>query len=812
MDLQEAIIHALDGNALLFLGSGFSIGATKGDSTGFKGAWKLANDLQEQCGIPENERSSDLGQASEVFQSLMSEHELVNYLIHEYTAVDITSSQKIVGSVKWKRIYTTNYDNVIELAYQYNKRTIKSCILSQKPSTFKDKSDLCIHLNGRIEGLTLDKLNNEFKLTNKSYLTEEFRKSDWLSLFRTDLLTANAIIFIGYSMQYDLDIQRLVSSLDGTKEKTFFIMREGESSVNQLLVKKYGKPCPIGTDGFASEIENIRKTYSPTPLKLSNYLCFKKQPLVKDPISIKDSDVFNFLTQGEYDSSSVYFSSISPSDYSYCIRRTKLKYVFDRIEAGEQNCLIHSSLGNGKTIFVDALSSMLANKGYRVFRFYRYMATYASELESICKEHGKTVIVFENYSSCFENLKVFQQLRSDQILILTERSFVNEANYDTICSMFGEFSCTDINILDDEEVDALVNLLTDYGFWTILKGTSKNASFITEKCHRNLRNVILQILQSPEIIKRFKTIVDRVRSKEGYYEAIIFMLISSVSQIRIGIEELAEAIDIDQINSPRFKSDPIVREFIDFDNNKIRNKSSLLSQSLLSQIFNTDIVVDTMIRIMRNLNNYGSGKIAKGVMRRLMTFTNVQCILNEEDPLHKNNLLRYYESIKTLKSCRCNPHFWLQYAIVMLSERDYDRAKSYFDTAYQYGRQIDGFDTYQIDNHYARYILSNELQSGNSSTCMAAFKHAHAILMDTKHKMEVRFYPYKVARLYYPFFDKFYKSLKDYEKKEFVSSCKAMLDRLQWYVTHSSEGGKRREVSNAENGILQVLKEAEGDV
>ena len=215
---------------------------------------------------------------------------------------------------------------------------------------------------------------------------------------------------------------------------------------------------------------------------------------------------------------------------------------------------------------------------------------------------------------------------------------------------------------------------------------------------------------------------------------------------------------------------------------------------------------------MRNLNNYGSGKIAKGVMRRLMTFTNVQCILNEEDPLHKYNLLRYYESIKTLKSCRCNPHFWLQYAIVMLSERDYARAKSYFDTAYQYGSQIDGFDTYQIDNHYARYILSNELQSGNSSTCMEAFKHAHAILMDTKHKMEVRFYPYKVARLYYPFFDKYYKSLKDYEMKEFVSSCKAMLDRLQWYVTHSSEGGKRREVSNAESGILQVLKEAEGDV
>lgn len=130
MDITQAIIHALNGEAVLFLGSGFSMGAIKTDNHPFNGARTLAYDLQKKCGIQETEMTADLGQASEVFQSMKSESELVDYLINEFTAIDISLPQEIIGSVRWKRIYTTNYDNVIELAYQKNKRLLKSAILS----------------------------------------------------------------------------------------------------------------------------------------------------------------------------------------------------------------------------------------------------------------------------------------------------------------------------------------------------------------------------------------------------------------------------------------------------------------------------------------------------------------------------------------------------------------------------------------------------------------------------------------------------------------------------------------------------------
>lgn len=61
-----------------------------------------------------------------------------------------------------------------------------------RPNDFKNKSNLCIHINGDIKRLTQEKLNSEFKLTNVSYLTEDFNKSEWLTLFRSDLQTAKS--------------------------------------------------------------------------------------------------------------------------------------------------------------------------------------------------------------------------------------------------------------------------------------------------------------------------------------------------------------------------------------------------------------------------------------------------------------------------------------------------------------------------------------------------------------------------------------------------------------------------------------------
>ena len=809
MELQEAIIHALDGNAVLFIGSGFSAGAIKEGGQPFATAAPLAHKLLEECGLTKDQQVDDLGQASEVYISLKSEHELVDYMRKEYTAVDVTPAQITIAGIKWKRIYTTNYDNVMELACLKNKRALQSVILSQRLSDFKDKSNLCIHLNGRVDGLTLDKLGTEFKLTGRSYMDNEFRNSEWLGLLKSDLSTARTIVYVGYSMQYDLDIRRLVYSLPEVVNKTILVLYEKESQVSLILAKKYGTPYSIGTDEFARMIVEARKTYIPTVKRFGVNLCFNKIEPVNTAPKLLDKDVFDLFTQGSYDIEKLFFSAQSPVDYIYSVRRTMTERALQNIKDGKTNLLVHSDLGNGKTIFIETLSVLLAQQGYEVFRFYRNRATLDSEIERICQSHAKTVFVFEDYSGCFDSLKILALHRSDQIVIVSERSYVNEANYDNLSNLLGEFDNIDLNKLDSEEIVQLIQIFDTYGLWSYLSAKEKcqKENFINNKCKGNLRNVVLELLKSPDILGRFKNVFDAAHKRKGYYDAVVFILLVHVLHLNIGLDDLADALDVESLNSPKFKKDAAVQELVNFEAGCIRPKSSLVSQILILELFSTTTVIDVLINVAKHLNENCTEKVAKQMMRRLMTFTYLQQVLNQKDTTYKHDLLRYYEELKVMPLCKRNPHFWLQYAIVKLSEYDYRMAKQFFDAAYSFAESMDDFDTYQIDNHYARFVLENERVNGSQATCMEAFRHAHSILMDSRHKLEVRYYPYRVARNYYPFYERFFVDMTDAEKKEFLVDCQEILQRVEWYQRESGTSGKRKDVVAAKDGIMQILKE-----
>ena len=405
MEIREAIIHALDGDAILFIGSGFSLGAINEGDKKFETATPLAHKLLTECDFEEKDFTNDLGIASRIYQSTKSEIDLIEFLRKEYTAIDVTPEQEIIAQISWQRIYTTNYDNVFELACEKNKKKIQSVTLSDRPNDFKNKSNLCIHINGDIKRLTQEKLNSEFKLTNISYLTEDFNKSEWLTLFRSDLQTAKSIIFIGYSMQYDLDLQRIVYLTPHLIDKTFFIISEQASKTEQMLIKTFGEPLPIGVKKFTEHINEIKKNHVHTTKLPDSYLCFSR-PKIKDfPSSILDIDEFNLLVRGEYNIDNLYYSTINPTDFVYSIHRSKHEEVIKLIKAGVQNILIHSDLGNGKSIFITTLTAFLSKEGYNVFKFNKYYATYNREIEQISQKEVQYILVFDYYMSYIDYLK-----------------------------------------------------------------------------------------------------------------------------------------------------------------------------------------------------------------------------------------------------------------------------------------------------------------------------------------------------------------------------------------------------------------------
>lgn len=806
MDFSDALRGILDGDAVLFLGTGFSRGAIGLSGDELLTPSQLTDLLYEEVGIPSEDRNQDLAQAADIYQEEKGEYALVDLLRNLYTVSTITDDQAFMGSRKWRRIYTTNYDSVIERAFEQKRRRLPSAVLSQKPSLFDNKEGMCIHLNGSITSLEPSKLGTEFKLTDKSYLEDSFLSNEWMSFFRSDLRTAKVVLFVGYSMKYDLDLKRIIFSTSGISEKTFFIVAPQEKELNMRSMRKYGNVQPIGLNGLVEQLRELEKSYHPVVTLSPILFSFNQIEIPTSPSPIKDRDVFKLFIDGDYDRGKIYYSMASPSDYPYYLYRDKIASVFKSIQEGNRNILIHSDLGNGKTLFLAGLESLLADNGFRVFVYRRYEVSMEREVEKICSSHEKTVIVVDGYGDKFNILKTISRCRTDQTIVLSERSAIFDITFEDIERLFGEFLVTDVNKLSKSELTIVNNILMRNGLWGAYsaKRDDERLYHLSFDCHSQFREIVLNLLDSPDIKRRFEAILSSVKKKEGFYEAIIFILICQVCNVDLDLEQLAAGLNISKLNSPAFRQDVTVREFVDFDREIIRPKSSLVAEKLLQSIVDTELVVDVVISIVGKLDTYSCRYEVSGILLKLIDYTHIQKFLNKSDPGYSSNLLRYYESLKTINFCRENPDFWLQYAIVKISQTDFKQAKVYFDTAYAFAKKK-GQNPYRIDNHYARYLLEEQIKFGKQETCIIVFREAHGLLIDEKRGRQNLYYPYRVARNYYPYYQRFYPNMNADEKQYFLACCRQMLDRIERYISETNTGSISRDVLFAKDDLLKIL-------
>ena len=273
------------------------------------------------------------------------------------------------------------------------------------------------------------------------------------------------------------------------------------------------------------------------------------------------------------------------------------------------------------------------------------------------------------------------------------------------------------------------------------------------------------------------------------------------------LENLAYTLGYDVINNSSFIKNQQIREFIDLERGTISIKSPILSTIILSKVVDSVVLVDTILSVFTKLDKHHNQQPYKNILRSFVSFSNLQRILDKTDRSYKFNMLRFFEGIRNTNFCRENPHFWLQYAIEKLSERDYTSANTYFKTAYSYANSRTGYDTYQIDNHYARYILEFSIESGNKDECLDDFKKAHNILMDPLHEKVVKYYPFRVAQNYLPFYERFYSDFNEAQKKIFLKACEEILEKIERYVRNVPKYSKSRDVINARANFNYILSQ-----
>lgn len=749
MELAEGMRLARAGRALLFLGAGFSCGTPNAGSGAMKSGRDFSDLLAAKVGLP---LGTGLGDTSEAFLEEYGDVELVRQLISEFSATGLLDHQVAMSSVPWRQIYTTNYDDVVEKSFKARKYEIETINSDRSVASIPQRKAICVHLNGSILGLTPDKLENQIKLTDSSYLTSSIADSDWAVRFRQDVDAAQAVFYVGYST-YDLDIARLLFSKPSLRDKSFFVVGGAVGPILARRIEKFGTDTQLTAADFFKEL--VKDVYAPTtarPITANAVRLYDPKP---SAIPLSDNDVFDLFRLGRV-SQSLVFDSISGKQ-NYVLGRRAADRVIDLIKSRSAAVVVHSDFGNGKSIVLELIKADAFRLGFTVIEIFRNRESLIEELDYALKLDGQLLFVIDNYGDWREAIAYIGTHRNPNTsVILAARSGTNDVLASRIEASLkmGELYELPVDRLSDEDLARLADFMAVYGLWGERAGWSseRKLGFLAKHCGREWHSILIELFNAPQIKERLDRLINALQSNQSYSSIFISILLLAIVDHPATTDILTDLCG-ERTLTIGFRQNPTVRELIDFEADEVKLRSAVTGAFILQRVANPEMVLDTLVSVTTAADEAAAvSKDYLEILSAFMRFANAQNFFPEE--VRNEFVLRYYEAVKGLRNCRRYPLFWLQYAIASLLADKFEQARTYFASAYSFAEQRPEFNTFQIDNHYARYLLRRAIFEDRPDSAMTMFREARQLIFDQVRNERLH-YPYRVAALIGDWFDAF---------------------------------------------------------
>lgn len=170
----------------------------------------------------------------------------------------------------------------------------------------------------------------------------------------------------------------------------------------------------------------------------------------------------------------------------------------------------------------------------------------------------------------------------------------------------------------------------------------------------------------------------------------------------------------------------------------------------------------------------------------LISRSNIKLVFSVKKNLNKEDekeIFSYYDNIKNLPTATDNPFFWLQFGITSLNLEAYDTARIHFENAYANANKMEDFDSYQIDTHYARLLLCNEMctNKNNKDNAIDIFYKAHKLLYNNSNRGVKLSYVLRHTKLYYSYFKSYKNMMTEKECQMFIKRAFEMIKKYEEY-------------------------------
>lgn len=781
-EINKLIERISSGNAVLFTGAGFST-----DMTNMKGsipprASVLANSIGEIGGF---DGDGDLMFASDYYLEYGDEEKLVNLLREEFRIKEVATFHETIVKEKWRRIYTTNYDDGIKHIATNNNLPFECINIDDDPRTYFNKKNTCIHINGSIESLKSNVIPNSFKLTDSSYISpESFEKSNWYFSFKKDIEQASAIVFVGYSL-YDIEIKKLLFASEFSSKKTYFITHKDASQKSIFQLGQYGRVLTIGLENFAHHLHNKKIKINTSE---EYFDCFEKYKLGYPSSSITDNIISDFLYHGNLaeDYINDALANNNSNTLPYLVERRNFIEKSIDLLSQKNFMLLLSDFGNGKTVLLKELASTLSILGKEVFVLRNIDSNYISDIEKIAKLNCEAYLLIDDYQNVTDLVEYLLTIDNPllKVIITTRTSYQEHISLGL--PFKDKLFELNIDILEENELKYYINVLDNLGVWEskAYLTSTKKLEILTEKHLSQFSHTLLNIFNAPQIKNRIDNILNKLFNNTDYKDTIFAICILEVLNLPLSFSNISEVALNNEIYSSKLHSNNDFKQIFPSHNHLILSKSSLYARSLLQNHFTGIYTVDKLLNIAETLQSHrNNGNIENIIYKNLLRFAFIESALTQENKL--NMITRYYEQLKRrIHRLEKTPHFWLQYAMARIANDDVHNAQKFLNTAYALA--FDGYNTSYLDVQQARvhlFLAKKELTQNKS---IKHFLNAHNILNsleDGKHK-------YRQVERYLDYFNDRYSSFSKANKETFkkcvLTMLKDMEDLNKGYFTESN--------------------------
>jgi hypothetical protein len=704
MSLKEALTAGASGKAILFVGAGGTL-----DCTNFRyQELPTANPLLAIFNKKLGKNISNLATAA----AMLADNDIFGYyntIRDTFTVQTVPQSLTDLLKFPWQKVYTTNYDNALEIAARNAGKQIRSLTQYERPE--REISILpIVHLHGFVERFTVENVRKDCILDFMSNVANDVYTGSWGTQIKNDIANADLVIFLGYSL-YDPEIPKLLRAAETSHDRILFINSHQENEELNYRQKQFGHPLQIDRDGLIRVCESAQK-HSRRSLRES-YTCFDlpnaTYPSAKAP---GQQRLENHFLYGNRDHEFL-AKDIRDKTEAYIITQDVVLEVIKELSS-HRFITIYANLGYGKTVAARSILERARSDLNRpAFLMKKDQPELRDEFDYICENYADPLIIIEDIAKYARHWAHFSiKLPSAGAIVATSRFNIFEHHQSEIDATFMDLSPFHIRIdkFSDRERSSLTPLISQASLWgdNSHLNNHQKANLIATKYKNNFADLLIGLMNSSDLIGRYKRELSILKElAPDAYKGVLLCIYLEFIDAHPDEVMLKDTFgkEIKEVSERQDVSD-LVRSFVLSDRAGTLYSSSIFSKFAIETICDRE---DLATVIEEALVYLVDGPSISGdlfhVSRELMRFNYLKSLARDGN---FDRVADIYDHVSRLSALHEHDLFWLQYGMLERARHNFPKARRHLVESRGYARKKGStYIPYQTENQLAACILEN---------------------------------------------------------------------------------------------------------